>query len=111
MPDVLTEEVKLPRTAELAEWIHDFERVPDYRRFKLSELRRKLADFQCQTLLWTAQQFNQHWLFALTCHHEKRQDTATCSCGWTSDLEPNVGAAVRAWVEHVLVLGRVQGVR
>lgn len=45
----------------------------------------------------------EHYLFAITCDHERKQDNPICACsriflGW----HPTVGAAVDAWIEHVM---------
>ena len=45
----------------------------------------------------------QHFLAAIVCDHERGMDNPQCACsraflGW----HPSVGAAVDAWVEHVL---------
>ncbi len=45
----------------------------------------------------------EHYLLAITCDHERRQDNPICACsriflGW----HPTVGAAVDAWIEHVM---------
>lgn len=44
----------------------------------------------------------QHWLRAMECDHETKQDKPHCSCsqvdlGW----HPSIGAAVEAWLAHV----------
>lgn len=44
----------------------------------------------------------EHWLQSIVCNHEAKTDRAVCWCGWTSDEQPNVGSAVRAWVDHSL---------
>jgi hypothetical protein len=46
----------------------------------------------------------EHWLHAMECDHETKQDKPHCACsrvdlGW----HPSVGAAVEAWLEHVVV--------
>jgi hypothetical protein len=44
-----------------------------------------------------------HWLTGMHCDHDANTDVATCFCTvWRSEPMPNVGAAVNAWIEHVL---------
>lgn len=45
----------------------------------------------------------EHYLVEIVCDHEREADNPRCACsrewlGW----HPSVGAAVRAWVSHVL---------
>lgn len=45
----------------------------------------------------------EHFLAQIICDHDKKQDNPVCACskvhlGW----HPSVGAAVNAWVEHVM---------
>ena len=45
----------------------------------------------------------EHWITGIVCDHEAKTDRATCSCSrWRCDPLPNVGAAVNAWIDHVL---------
>lgn len=45
----------------------------------------------------------EHWLTGIHCDHEAQTDVATCYCSvWKSDPLPSVGAAVDAWIEHLL---------
>ena len=52
----------------------------------------------------------EHWLANVECDHEARQDKPWCACsrvdlGWHS----NVGAAVEAWIQHVLSIAALAG--
>lgn len=45
----------------------------------------------------------EHYLAGIECDHDMRADRASCACslvdlGW----QPNVGAAVESWVQHVM---------
>jgi hypothetical protein len=45
----------------------------------------------------------EHWISGIICDHVSKTDRATCSCSlWRSDPKPNIGAAVDAWIDHVL---------
>jgi hypothetical protein len=45
----------------------------------------------------------EHYLTEIQCHHATKLDTAHCWCTvWASEALPSVGAAVDAWIEHVL---------
>jgi hypothetical protein len=45
----------------------------------------------------------EHWLTGIVCDHEAKTDRATCWCAtWQCEPQPNVGAAVERWIEHVL---------
>jgi hypothetical protein len=45
----------------------------------------------------------EHWLTGIVCDHEAKTDRATCSCSvWRCEPLPSVGAAVDAWINHVL---------
>jgi DnaJ-class molecular chaperone len=47
----------------------------------------------------------EHWITGIICDHDAKTDRATCSCSlWRSSPMPNVGAAVNAWIEHVLTV-------
>jgi hypothetical protein len=44
-----------------------------------------------------------HYLAQVICDHERKQDNPVCACslvnlGW----HPSVGAAVDAWVDHIV---------
>lgn len=48
-----------------------------------------------------------HYLAQIECDHERKMDRPMCNCslvnlGW----HPNVGAAVDAWIEHVMEVSR-----
>ena len=45
----------------------------------------------------------QHWITAIICDEATHTDRVGCWCGtWQCPPQPNVGAAVDAWIEHVL---------
>lgn len=45
----------------------------------------------------------EHWLTGIQCDEATGTDVASCYCAvWCSGRQPNVGAAVKAWVEHVM---------
>jgi len=45
----------------------------------------------------------EHWLTSVECLHDSKQDIAHCYCTvWASAPQPSVGAAIDAWVEHVM---------
>jgi hypothetical protein len=44
----------------------------------------------------------EHWLTSVECLHDVKQDVAHCYCTvWASEPQPNVGAAVESWINHV----------
>ncbi len=45
-----------------------------------------------------------HFLHVIECDHNSNRDKAACGCGWTSEYEPSVGHAVRAWAKHAISL-------
>jgi hypothetical protein len=46
---------------------------------------------------------SEHWLTEVECHHEAKTDTAHCYCTvWASGALSSVGAAVDAWIAHVV---------
>ena len=52
-----------------------------------------------------ADALQQHYLSEIVCDHERKMDNPRCACslvdlGW----HPSVGAAVQAWVDHVLTV-------
>jgi hypothetical protein len=45
----------------------------------------------------------EHWLTAIHCDHKDSTDRPGCYCGvWYCEPQPNVGAAIDKWIEHVL---------
>ena len=47
----------------------------------------------------------EHWLTGVVCDHDAKTDRATCACSlWRCDPQPNVGAAVNAWIDHLLAV-------
>ncbi len=45
----------------------------------------------------------EHWLTGIHCDHDTKTDTATCYCTiWRSEPMPTVGAALDAWIDHLL---------
>ena len=45
----------------------------------------------------------QHWITAIICDEATHTDRIGCWCGaWQCPPQPNVGAAVDAWIDHVI---------
>lgn len=45
----------------------------------------------------------EHWITSIGCDHAAGTDTPSCSCSqWKGPTVNSVGAAVNAWIEHVL---------
>lgn len=45
-----------------------------------------------------------HWVTTLICDHVNKTDRVVCACSeWLSEPHPTVGAAIDAWVEHVMI--------
>ncbi len=44
-----------------------------------------------------------HWLHQIVCNHEDGTDKPCCSCSmWNCPPQPSIGAAVEAWIDHVI---------
>lgn len=67
----------------------------DAARAEADQMREQLAQVRAR--------LSSHYLAQIVCDHDRRLDNPVCACslvhlGW----HPSVGAAVAAWVEHVL---------
>lgn len=49
----------------------------------------------------------EHWITGVVYDHDAKTDRATCACSlWRCEPMPSVGAAVDAWISHVLTVAQ-----
>lgn len=71
------------------------------------EVRRQVLQVTKQAFDDLAAVLADHYVTAIDCNHGKKTDTVRCSCSkWTGTPQLSVGAAVRQWILHVIVLAK-----
>jgi hypothetical protein len=108
--NVATKVLEISSAFEAAEQLectceHDYDACPKCNAWIAAKdkVRAALAQPRAAGGDWLRDTLAAHWLTGIKCDHADKTDVATCYCTiWRSEPMPSVGAAVNAWIDHVL---------